>query len=230
MPIILLPASLQRPAARAWYLRHRLVLCVIVRVLRSLVVYCAMLADANTERMLHSGLSWLPIGVLRPALVKAAYLLMGNSAFILPFSYTAVFNLLIYVPGALAITPLHCRLANPAELAAYAQFASRLTPWLLLPVPLPELVITSAREELSDGMRACIALNVWLPMVVGMAVPLGWLLKAQHSWRAHVVARHMPAGTRQAVAYEPWAGVYVIGLMHVSCTLWVVLAVCWRLV
>ena len=70
LPIILLPASLQRPAARAWYLRHRLALCVLMRVLRSLVVYGTMLADANTERMLHSGFSWLPIGVLRPALVK----------------------------------------------------------------------------------------------------------------------------------------------------------------
>ena len=152
---------------------------------------------------------------------------MGNSAFILPFSYTAVFNLLVYVPGALAVTPLHCRLADPVDLAAYAQFASRLTPWLLLPVPLPEGVLASVREELSDGMRACVAFNVWLPVVVGMAVPLCWLLKAQHSWRAYGVARHTPAGTRQQ-AYEPWTGVYVIGLLHVCCTLWVVLVICTR--
>ena len=160
--------------------------------------------------------------------VQAGLVFLSNTGFPLTWQHTALFNLLVNLPVVLWACPQHCRLTEPAGLDAYLAAAAGIKRWVMLAAPLASFGLAEASSQTAlDSQQACVVLNLWLPILVGMVLPICLLAVLQWSWHAKFEAGQADGeeAPLDLTGRSPCATATVMGvvLLQFACALWLAL-------
>ena len=160
--------------------------------------------------------------------MQAGLVFLSNTGVPLNWQHTALFNLLVNLPVVLWACPQHCRLTEPAGLDAYLAAATGIKRWILLAAPLASFGLAEASSQMPLGsQQACVVLNLWLPILFGMVLPICLLAVLQWSWHAKFEARQADGeeAPLDLTGRSPCATATVMGvvLLQFACALWLAL-------